>query len=183
MRGFWNGCRLPKLVPMGGRVSAMIQAYLDETGIHEGSGVCAIAGYFGGPGQWKKQGGEWDAILKPYRVNEFHAKQFWGFDNEGRRVGPYKGWSNTKADAFLNELVCTIETRPKLHPISAAVVMNSWNKLSTTTDAFLPAANLWRENLRLADAPANPTSSLFSRVSWMPLVMRQLAERLTTFLI
>jgi hypothetical protein len=29
-------------------------AYLDESGAHEGASVCLVAGYFGGPGQWKK---------------------------------------------------------------------------------------------------------------------------------
>jgi hypothetical protein len=32
----------------------MIDAYLDESGIHEGAEVCVIAGYFGGKGQWRE---------------------------------------------------------------------------------------------------------------------------------
>jgi hypothetical protein len=134
----------------------MIQAYLDETGIHEGAGVCAIGGYFGGPGQWKKQSGEWDAILKRYKVDEFHAKQFWGFDNAGKRVGPYKEWLDAKADAFLNELVSTIETRHKLHPISSVVVMESWNKLSHNQRRFLTGGKLVNGKFKTSGCPSKP---------------------------
>ena len=32
----------------------MIDAYLDESGIHDGADICVVAGYFGGPSQFKK---------------------------------------------------------------------------------------------------------------------------------
>lgn len=134
----------------------MIQAYLDETGIHEGAGVCAIAGYFGGPGQWKKQGREWAAILKRYDVEEFHAKQFWAFDDHGNRVGPYKRWSAEKADAFLDELVLTIETRPKLHPISSVVVMEAWNQLSYNQRRYLTGGKLVNGKFKTSGCPSKP---------------------------
>ena len=75
----------------------MIQAYLDESGIHDNADVCLIAGYFGGPGQFKKLGSEWIDILRYHNVIEFHAKEFWGFSpgGEGSRnvcfVGNEKG--------------------------------------------------------------------------------------------
>ncbi|SRR5579871_3997936 len=134
----------------------MIQAYLDETGIHEGAGVCAIGGYFGGPGQWKKQGSEWCVILKRYGVEEFHAKQFWAFNDEGERVGPYRGWNNNKADAFLNELVSTIESNSKLHPVCSVVVMQSWNKLSQNQRRFLTGGKLVRGKFKSSGCPSKP---------------------------
>src|SRR5229473_1114245 len=103
-----------------GKEMAMIQAYLDESGIHDGAGVCAIAGYFGGPGQWKKLGSEWREVIRRHNVPEFHAKEFWGFAPNGERVGPYRGWSKLKADVFLDQLVRTIESRDKIHPVSCA---------------------------------------------------------------
>ena len=134
----------------------MIQAYLDETGIHEGAGVCAIAGYFGGPGQWKKQGREWDKILKRYNVDEFHAKRFWAFDKEGKRVGPYKDWAIAKADTFLDELVSTIENNPKLHPVSAVVVMEHWNRLSHNQRRFLTGGRLIDGKFKSSGCPSKP---------------------------
>ena len=44
----------------------MLQAYLDESGIHEGAHVCIVGGYFGGPGQWSKFGAEWKRVLEDY---------------------------------------------------------------------------------------------------------------------
>ena len=140
----------------GGKVFAMIQAYLDETSIHEGAGACAIAGYFGGPGQWKRQGRQWAEILKRYKVEEFHAKQFWGFDDKGKRVGPYKDWPDTEASAFLNELISTIETHPKLHPISSVVVMQSWNKLSHNQRRFLTGGRLINGKFKSSGCPSKP---------------------------
>lgn len=48
------------------KVLAMIDAYLDESGIHDGSKVCVIAGYFGGPGQMKRFEKAWKETLARY---------------------------------------------------------------------------------------------------------------------
>jgi hypothetical protein len=135
---------------------AMIQAHLDESGIHDGAGVCTIAGYFGGPGQWKDLGGDWVRIIKHYRVPEFHAKQFWGRTPEGGRVGPYRGWSDSKADTFLDQLVSTIESCEKLHPISSTVVMESFKKLSHNQRRFLTGAELVNGKFRGTGCPSKP---------------------------
>lgn len=54
----------------------MIHAYLDESGIHAGAEVCVIAGYFGGPGQFKKFEHAWQRGLRAIGIEmeEFHAK-------------------------------------------------------------------------------------------------------------
>jgi hypothetical protein len=46
----------------------VIEAYLDETGIHDGAAFCVIAGYFGGPGQWKKFDNVWRLSVTSYSV-------------------------------------------------------------------------------------------------------------------
>jgi len=53
----------------------MIEAYLDESGIHDGAAVCVIAGYFGGPGQWHKFERLWRKSLDRAGVplEKFHA--------------------------------------------------------------------------------------------------------------
>lgn len=133
----------------------MIQAYLDETGIHEGAGICAIAGYFGGQGQWKKIASKWGAIIRCYSVTEFHAKRFWAFDDKGQRVGEYKGWSRNKADDFLDELVTTIEDH-RIHPVSSAIVMKSFNKLSYNQRKFLTGAELVNGRFKGTGCPSKP---------------------------
>lgn len=138
-----------------GKVLAMIQAYLDETGIHEGAAVCAIGGYFGGPGQWKKLGSKWAAIIHRYGVTEFHAKRFWAFDENGEHVGIHKGWSKNKARDFLEELVSTIEEH-RIHPVSSVVVMESFNKLSHNQRKFLTGAELVNGKFKGTGCPSKP---------------------------
>jgi len=139
-----------------GKVLAMIQAYLDESGIHDGAAVCTIAGYFGGPGQWRKHGAEWGRVIEHHQVPEFHAKQFWGRNPKGERVGPYRGWSDSKADAFLGQLVSTIESQTKIHPVSSTVVMESFKKLSHNQRRFLTGAELVNGKFRGTGCPSKP---------------------------
>ena len=104
----------------------MIQGYLDESGIHDGAKICLVGGYFGGPGQWKKFGNAWKGILTEYNVPEFHAHEFYKRDG-AERSGVYRGWSDTKADSFLNKLVAVIIGSEKIHPVSAALVVDCFN--------------------------------------------------------
>src|SRR4051812_39914219 len=46
--------------------SDFLQAYLDESGTHQGAPILSVAGYFGTQDQWNKYLGHW-----PYR--DFHA--------------------------------------------------------------------------------------------------------------
>jgi hypothetical protein len=60
------------------KVLAMLQAYLDESGIHEGASIFAIAGYFGGPGQWRKFEILWQETLTKFGIplDGFHGNHF-----------------------------------------------------------------------------------------------------------
>jgi hypothetical protein len=53
----------------------MIDAYLDETGIHDGAPMCFVTGFFGGRGQWKKVADSWRRVLDRFEVplDQFHA--------------------------------------------------------------------------------------------------------------
>lgn len=53
----------------------MIQAFLDESGIHDSSKVCVIAGYYGHPGAWRKLDERWRRILRRANIplDKFHA--------------------------------------------------------------------------------------------------------------
>lgn len=42
----------------------MIEAYMDESGIHEGAHVCVIAGYWGSQKKWKRFETRWREILR-----------------------------------------------------------------------------------------------------------------------
>jgi len=135
----------------------MFQAYFDESGIQDGASVCLVGGYFGGPGQWRKFGQEWQAILDEYEVPEFHAKQFWAFNDYGQRVGPYKGWSATKAETFLGKLVGVIDShKKKIHPIGAVLVVEAFNRLTYNQRRFLTGGALRDGRFVTSGAPSKP---------------------------
>jgi hypothetical protein len=142
----------------------VIQAYFDESGIHGGgttpenppSPVCVVAGYFGGSGSLRKLGQRWSAVVGRYNVPEFHAKEFWGFTKDGERVGPYRGWSSTKARVFLDELVSIIEKHYRVHPVASAVVVQSFNKLPYNKRRFLTGAQLVNGKFKSSGCPSKP---------------------------
>jgi hypothetical protein len=134
----------------------MIQGYMDETGIQAGANVCLIAGYFGGPGQWKKFGEAWTKIITKHNVAEFHAKEFWAFNKDGERAASaYRGWSRDKADSFLEELVAVI-TSHKVHPVSSTIVVESFNRLSHNQRRFLTGGKLVNGKFKTSGCPSKP---------------------------
>jgi hypothetical protein len=142
----------------------VLEAYFDESGIQGGDGtsqnppspVCVVAGYFGGYGWLKKLGKRWSSVLRRYNIPEFHAKEFWGFTKDGGRIGPYKGWSDSKADVFLNELVSIIENHYKVHPVASAVVVGSFNALAYNKRRFLTGGQLVNGRFNSSGCPGKP---------------------------
>jgi hypothetical protein len=117
--------------PMDGhkKLFAMLQAYFDESGIDHETEFCILAGYAGGVGQWKRFERKWRHILKTYGVTEFHAKRFFKRDEKGHRLDQYVNWTDTKAEAFIRELLhCIIAV--KIYPISCILVKAEWNTLT-----------------------------------------------------
>src|SRR6185437_8468888 len=63
----------------GEKLFSMVEAYMDESGIHDGAHVCVIAGYYGGKNQWRSFEQRWRKILKDTNtpaLKEFHAIEF-----------------------------------------------------------------------------------------------------------
>lgn len=54
----------------------MVEAYFDESGIHDGAQVCVIAGYYGRQNAWRKIENGWRSVLSKYKfdLEDFHAK-------------------------------------------------------------------------------------------------------------
>jgi hypothetical protein len=99
------------------KIFAMIEAYLDESGIHSGAAVCVIAGYFGGRGQLRKLEIAWQRVLQKFNfpLHEFHAKELAG---------------NKKHEPMLAALAKAISEQKKVHPISMAIVVDDFNSFS-----------------------------------------------------
>ncbi|MGA2389584.1 MAG: DUF3800 domain-containing protein [Candidatus Sulfotelmatobacter sp.] len=115
----------------------MVEAYMDESGIHDGAHVCVIAGYWGSEKKWNRFEKRWPAILKGANeptLREFHSVNFW--NSKGERHGVFARWSDTKADKFIANLIaCIVET--KIFPTSAMLVMEEWGKLNKDERKFL----------------------------------------------
>jgi hypothetical protein len=133
----------------------MLHAYIDEAGIHEGAKICCVAGYFGGVNQWKRFERQWKRIIDREGIEEFHAKQFWGKDKNGNRVGPYKRWDDRRAAKFQNDLVEVIRGC-RIFPFSAAVVTDDWKVLPEDERRWLTGAFLQGGKYKTTGAPNKP---------------------------
>lgn len=115
----------------------MIEAYMDESGIHDGAHVCVVAGYWGLTKKWKRFESQWSQIIegaKEPTLKEFHSTKFWYAD--GTRKGIFAQGDDSKAEEFVDDLVsCIVETN--LFPTSAVLVIEDWKKLNKYERMFL----------------------------------------------
>ncbi len=104
--------------------------YADESGIHEGAPHCVVVGYMGSPLQWERFSREWNAVLKKYGVESFHANEFF---NRGiipdPRHNPYLDWSEEQAANYLDDLLSIIKRR-QIAPVGVAVDVKDFESLS-----------------------------------------------------
>lgn len=85
----------------------MLVCYLDESTAHgEADPATCVAGYVATGKQWHWFAQAWDAMLKHYRVEIFHAKEF--ETEEGRNRSVFQKWSLRKRKEFQNEVISII---------------------------------------------------------------------------
>jgi hypothetical protein len=137
------------------KIIAMIQAYIDESGIQAGAPICLVGGYFGGIGQWKRFQIKWQRILDKEGIEEFHAIKFWARNPHGERVGEYKEWSDGRSDKFLNALVDVIAEH-RIHPVTSALVVGEFKKLSHNQRRFLTGGGLYSGQFKSSGCPSKP---------------------------
>jgi hypothetical protein len=106
----------------------MLEAYFDESGIHDPAIVCVIAGYFGGVGQWRKFELLWRKILKEAKieVSNFHAKDF---------------VKKLDRHSVLRDLAHACGEY-KIYPVSVGVVVEDFNSFSLDDRRFLTGASV-----------------------------------------
>lgn len=93
---------------------ALMTAYFDESGVHEGDHYCVVAGFFGNDAQWSALAASWIPAIKP-RLNLHMTKLRWNQHPERiapmlARVGPIPGKFN-------------------LTPVGVGVKWSDWNKI------------------------------------------------------
>jgi hypothetical protein len=124
----------------------MIDAYLDESGIHDGAAICVIAGYFGGRGQWNKFEKHWKQtfIDGGMLMEEFHAKTLL------KKEDP-------KFKKIARSLVTVIaEFAPKIHPVSAAIIVKDFYSFSFDDRRFMTGATWKNDELIGTGSPDKP---------------------------
>jgi hypothetical protein len=97
----------------------MIDAYLDESGIHEGAKVCVIAGYFGGSGQMKRLEKAWKKTLAEhsFEMKDFHAKDL---------------IKVPKHALMLKSLAKLIGEQPRVYPVAYGIVVDDFYTFPAT---------------------------------------------------
>lgn len=141
------------------KIFAMIEAYLDESGIHDGAPVCVIAGYFGGIGQWKKFEARWRKTLARFNVplEKFHAKELI------KRTGFFSGWKNSDHSAFLDAITAAI-IEYKIHPASVGIVLDDFRACSLPQQQFLTGAKIDHGKVVTSGNPSKPYFAPFQAV-------------------
>jgi len=128
------------------KIFAMIDAYLDESGIHDGAAVCVVAGYFAGRGQWRKFEKAWRRVLDDFGMplEEFHAKDLVKKDDP-------------KYKELLDSLALLIARfAEKVHPISAAIIVEEFYSFSLDDRKFMTGATLRNNKLVGSGSPDKP---------------------------
>lgn len=107
----------------------MIEAYLDESGVHDQANVCVIAGYFGALEPMRKLERAWKRVLKSFDfpMERFHAKIL----VKSRQYEP-----------MLKKLAKTIGKQRGVHPVSYGIIVGDFNSFSLNQRKFLTGATL-----------------------------------------
>lgn len=98
-------CLLDDLLPPGRGVVAVLKAYFDESGTHEGARITSVGGYLFEPEPLRRFNREWKRALDKAEVEFFHMAEF------GHLGGPFKGISMKRANILQATALTTIKRR------------------------------------------------------------------------
>ena len=116
------------------RMSALLVAHLDESGIHAGSRICAIAGFVGAQEEWGVFERRWRREIEQAGVRQFHMAEF------ESRQGEFVGWSEGRREQFLERLMELIRARD-LEGVGSGLVMADYDRLSDDEKAWMTHGN------------------------------------------
>jgi hypothetical protein len=114
----------------------MLQAYLDESGIHGDAQVCVVAGYFGKKGPWRRFEAGWNTVLKRFDVplSKFHGK------DATAKKGFFEKWDVTRQSEFLQVLGETVASC-RIHPVCYGIFVDEFFAFSLNHRKFLTGAS------------------------------------------
>jgi hypothetical protein len=129
----------------------MMEAYFDESGIHERAKVCVVAGFYGEQQSWRDFENRWNAVITDYPELEgegFHAKRFYA-RKHGKRVGRYRNWTDERAESLLERLVVCITSSNVIFPIAYAALVDDFLALPLQSRQWLTGAKFNKKNGRV----------------------------------
>ena len=144
----------------------MLKAYFDESGIHNGSPICVVAGFVLSSQRARLLSDKWQSnLLYQWRIPYFHAKEF------SQRTGPFKGWRDVQvrdfsiaAIAIINEAFSIVDVGVS---IGAALVAKDFFALTTderrwlTGGQYVLSRNADQKKWKKQGVPTKPYFLLF----------------------
>ncbi len=129
----------------------MIEAYFDESGIHQGARVCVIAGYFGYSAQWRAFNKKWLRVLSDFNfpLADVHATDL----IEKRDHQP-----------MLTALAGAI-AKSEIYPISSGILVDDFFSFTEDQRRFFTGATImpnWK--LKNSGSPNKPYFIPFQRI-------------------
>jgi hypothetical protein len=120
----------------------MIEAYIDESGIHGDATVCVVAGYFGRRSHWNYFGSAWRKVLHRFnfQLADFHAKD---------QV------KQEKHRPMLLELAKTI-SKYQIYPVSMILAVEDFKSFSTEERRWLTGGSFREGKVVSTGAPSKP---------------------------
>lgn len=124
----------------------MIEAYFDESGVHDSTDICVIAGYWANGNQWKWFRRRWLGVLANYAfpLEDFHA-------TDVIRATDHR--------PMLEELVKVIATY-HLYPVTVGIVVPDFWSFTAKQREFMTGATLSPKSGRFSESGA-PTRPYF----------------------
>jgi len=122
----------------------MIEAYFDESGIHDGANICVIAGYWGIASHWGWMERRWRAILDDFNfpLKDFHATDL---------------INATRHQPMLKRLTEEAIGKFHIYPVSASIIVDDFNAFSEKQRRWFTGATLkTKGKLVTSGAPTKP---------------------------
>lgn len=97
------------------RKLAFLQAYLDESGTHDGSLITTVGGGIANKSSWDSIDRQWRSVLRKYSVPAFHSSDFNTFH------GAFSTWNESTRKEFTERLLNVLWRERSLRQIGVSV--------------------------------------------------------------
>jgi hypothetical protein len=135
----------------------VIDANLDESGIHDGAEICVIGGYWSVRSRWRHLDTYWREVLARFNVplNRFHAKDLFP-----RGAGFFRKWAKADCDSLLRALADTI-VNSQISPITSGIVVKDFYSFSQNQRRFMTGATIKKGKRVTTGCPDKPYFVVF----------------------